>query len=410
MANTLLTIAMITNEALFVLRNNLTAAKRVNRQYDDKFGVDGAKIGTSLNIRKPPQFTVTSGPGLAVQDITESQVALVLSNQEHVDFTFTTADLLLSIDMFAERILEPAIAALANRIDYDVLQNYKNIFNLVGTPGTTPNTFLTYANAGAKLSNSAAPVDGRRSILINPTFEATIVDALKGLFQSATQIKEQYEKGQMGLAIGFEWFMDQNTPTHTIGALGGTPAVNGASQTGSSLVTNGWTAAVGPRLNYGDVIQIAGVYSVNPQSKQSTGVLQDFTVTAPVSSDVSGNATLGISPPITVTGPSQTVTASPAAGALISVFGTAAAGQATLGGSNSPQGLAIHRDCITLATADLPLPRGVHAAYRMADTDLGISLRVVQAYDINTDKMPCRIDVLYGTTTLRGELGCRIAG
>jgi hypothetical protein len=387
---------MITNEALFVLRNNLTFTKRVNRSYDSSFGTDGAKIGTVLNIRKPPRFVVTSGPGLSIQDITETSVPLPLQSQEHVDFTFTTADRLLSIDDFSERLLEPAIAAVANKMDYDGNQQYVNVANTVGTVGMTPNTALIYLTAASVLSNNATPMDGRRSVVMNPTFEATIVDALKGLFQSATQIKEQYEKGQMAIGLGFEWYMDQNAGVQTIGALGGTPAVNGGGQTGTSLVLNGWTAAAAQRLNQGDILQIGsgstGVYGVNPQARTSTGRLQDFVVTAPASSDGAGNMTVNIWPPITPGGQFQTVTTSPATGALVTVYSTAAAGQSAIANTQTPVALAFHRDAFTMATADLPLPTGgVVAAFRAADKSLGI-------------------DVLYGWATMRGEMACRVQG
>lgn len=405
---------MITNEALFVLRNNLTFTKRINRQFDASFGVDGAKIGTVLNIRKPARFIVTDGPGLQIQDITESSVPLALTSQEHVAFTFTTADRLLSIDDFSDRLLQPAIAAIANKIDYDGLQLYKDVSNTVGTVGSTPATALVYLQAGAVLSNAGTPMDGRRSSVINPTFEATLVDALKGLFQSATQIKEQYEKGQMGMALGFEWYMDQNSAVHTIGLLGGTPLVNGAGQTGTSLVTDGWTAST-LILNRGDVIQLGtgatGVYAVNPQSRASTGRLQDFVVTADVTSDGSGNATIPLGTAITPAGQFQTTNTTAADNTAIYVFNTAQAGQSAISATQTPVGLTFHRDAFTLATADLPLPTGgVVAAFRASDPDLGISLRVVQAYDINTDKMPLRIDVLYGWSTMRNEMACRVQG
>lgn len=377
--------------------------------------MDGAKIGTVLNIRKPARFVVTNGPGLSVQDITETQVPLALTSQEHVDFTFTTADRLLSIDDFSERLLEPAIAAIANKMDYDGLQQYVNVGNTVGTVGTTPNSASIYLTAGAVLSNNATPMDGRRSCVINPIFEATIVDALKGLFQSSTQIKEQYEKGQMGIALGFEWYMDQNCGVQTIGALGGTPAINGGGQTGTTLNINGVSNNITNYFNAGDVIQIGsgstGVFNVNPQNRTSTGRLQDFTVLSNASSNGSGQVSVNIFPAITPVGQNQTVNTSPANAALVTVFSTAAAGQAAIASTQSPVGMTFHRDAFSVATADLPLPTGgVVAAFRAVDKSLGISLRVVQAYDINTDKMPVRIDVLYGWTTLRGEMACRVQG
>lgn len=403
--NTLLTISMITKEALRILENNLAFTRRVNRQYDDKFAVEGAKIGYVVNARKPVRYVVTTGQALQIQDATETQVPVTLTTQDHVDFQFSSADLALSVDMFKDRFLQPAVSALANKIDYAGLQLYSQVSNLVGTPGTTPNALLTYLLAGVALDNSAAPQDEERHLVVTPKMQAYIVDALKGLFQQSTAIAQQYIKGQMGTAAGFNWAMDQNCPTHTVGPLGGTPLVNGAGQTGSSLITDGWTASAANRLKKGDVFTIGtgatGVYGVNPQSRQSTGDLAQFVVTADVASDGSGNATIPISPAIITSGAYQTVTGAPADNAAITVVGAA--------NTATPQGMAFHRDAFTLVTADLPLPRGVDMGARVADKQLGISLRIVRAYDITSDQWPTRIDVLYGWASLRSELACRVA-
>lgn len=398
--NTLLTISMITKEALRILENNLAFTKRVNRQYDDKFAIEGAKIGYVVNARKPVRYVVTTGQALSIQDATETQVPVTLTTQDHVDFQFSSADLALSVDDFKDRFLQPAVSALANKIDYAGLSLYNQVSNAVGTPGTVPNALLTYLLAGVALDNNAAPQDDNRHVVITPKMQAYIVDALKGLFQQASAIAQQYVKGTMGVSSGFSWAMDQNCPTHTIGALGGTPLVNGAAQTGSSLITNGWTAAAANRLKLGDIFTLAGVFGINPQSRQSTGDLQQFVCTADVASDGSGNATIPIYPPITTSGAYQTVSAAPASGAALTVFGAAT--------TATPQGMAFHRDAFTLVTADLPVPKGVDMGSRVSDKQLGVSLRIVRAYDINTDQWPCRIDVLYGWASLRPELACRI--
>jgi len=401
MSNTLLTISMITKEALRILENNLAFTRRINRQYDDKFAVEGAKIGYVVNARKPVRYTVTTGAALSIQDATETQVPVTLSTQDHVDFSFSSADLLLSVDDFKNRFLLPAVSALANKIDNEGLKLYREIAQQVGTPGTTPNALLTYLLAGVALDNQAAPMDGQRSIVLTPKMQAYIVDALKGLFQQSSAIATQYAKGTMGTAAGFEWAMDQNCPTHTIGAHGGTPLTDGAGQTGAALVTNGWTDST-LVLKRGDVFTIAAVYEVNPQSRQSTGDLQKFVATADVTSAAGGGAaTIPISPAIITSGAFQTVTASPANDAAIVVSGAASLVH--------PLGMAFHRDAFTLVCADLPVPRGVDMGSRVSDKQLGISLRVVRQYDINTDAWPCRIDVLYGWATLRPELACRIA-
>lgn len=393
---------MITKESLRILKNNLVFAKGVNRQYDDSFANKGAKIGSVINIRKPVRFTVTDGPALNLQDVTDQSIALTLDQQKHVGFQFSSKDMTLSMDEFAGRYLNPAIAALANKIDFDGLTQYKNVYNLVGTPATTPATALVYLQAGQKMDEFAAPRDGNRYICVNPAAQATTVDGLKGLFQSGDKIASQYEMGTMGQSFGFTFKMDQNINSQTVGPLGGTPLVNGASQTGSTLATKGWTSAAASRLKKGDVFTVAGVNAVNPQTRVSTGSLQQFVVTADFSSDVSGNGSVSISPALTPSGAYQTVDASPADSAAITVVGNANTAYA--------QNVAFHKDAFVLGMADLDLPGGVEMAARASDPDSGISLRIVRAYDINSDNHPCRIDVLYGWQTVYPELACRITG
>lgn len=400
MANTLLTISMITREALRVLENNLTFTKLINRQYDDRFGVEGAKIGTTLNVRKPPRYIGRVGQALQIENSTETSVPVTLNTQRGVDIQFSSQDLALSIDDFSDRFIKPAIASIANAIDADGMAQITNIWNAVGTPGTVPNSLLTYLNAGVLLSNNAAPLDGERYVVVSAQMQATLVNALSGLFHAATQISEQYRKGEMGETAGFEFYMDQNVNSFTVGPQGGTPLVDGANQTGSTLVTKGWTGAAASRLNVGDIFTIAGVMAVNPQSRQSTAALQQFVVTAAFSSDGSGNGSISIAPPITPAGSFQTTDSSPADSSAITVLGAA--------NTVSPQGMAFHRDWITLACADLPLPGGVDMAARVADRQLGMSVRLVRAYNISTDQFPCRLDILYGWAPLRPEIACRV--
>jgi hypothetical protein len=400
MANTLLTIAMITREALRVLVNNLVFTKQINQEYDDQFGKTGAKIGNVLNIRKPPRFVRTDGQGLQLQDVTETSVPLVLTTQAQRAFTFSSSDFALSIDDFSERYIKPAVASMANQVDFDGLGLAAQVAQAVGTPGTVPNQLLTYLQAQQKLNESAAPDDDDRAIVMNPAMQATIIDSLKGLFQSSERISEQYKRGKMGETIGANWYMDQNVRSQTIGAQGGTPLVNAANQTGLSITTSGWTASI-TVLGVGDIVTFAGVNAVNPQSFQDTGSLKQFVITAPVVSNGSGVATLNISPALTTSGPFQTVTVSPANNAVVTVFGA--------GGVVSPQGLCFHRDFATMACADLPLWGGVDMAERVSDKELGLSIRLIRAYDINQDRCPTRLDFLYGWAVLYQELACRIA-
>lgn len=408
MANTLLTIGMITNETLVVLENMLTFTRKVNREYDSQFGKAGAKIGDTLNIRKPVRYVGRRTPTLNVEGTVESSVPLTLTTQYGTDMSFTSAELKLSMDDFSERVIKPAVANIANMIDYDGLQQYLNVYQAVGTPGTTPTTLLTYLNAGVKLDNAAAPM-GDRCIVVNPQAQATIVNALTTIFNPTKQISDQYLKGSMGTAAGFDWYMDQNVGVQTVGTYAGTPLTNYPTtafvQGANTLVTDGWTATT-TTLNVGDVFTIAGVNKVNPQNRQSTGDLHQFVVTTKTTTDGSGNSTISFSPAIN--GPvggnpvyNQNVDALPANNAAITVFGAST--------TVTPQNLAFCKDAFTFATVMLPSMPGVENGTATSEK-LGMSIRLVRGTDLVNDRAISRLDLLGGWATIRPELACRVAG
>ena len=405
MSNNLLTISMITNEALMVLENELTFSSEVDRNYDDQFAVTGAKIGATLNVRRPGRFIGTTGPALNVEDFNETSVPVTLSTQFHVDTQFTSQDLALSLDMFSDRILKPAVAAVANKIDYDGLTMAKlNTANIVGTPGTPPTSLLTYLTAAAYLDSEGAPRDGRRSCIVEPFTGATIVDSLKGLFVPNDRIGAQYEKGLMGRdSAGMNWKMDQNVSAQTFGSYAGTATINTSTDTG--ILTSGWAQYSVLTLtksgtftpNVGDTFTIANVYAVNPQNRQAYGSnkLRNFVVKA-----ISGNS-VTVSPAVISAGQFQNVSITSAGASAVTPYNQA--------GAVSPQNIIMHKNAFCLATADLELPDGVHFAGRASDKDLGLSLRVIRQYTINNDSIPTRVDVLYGWAPLYPELACRVA-
>lgn len=419
MANSILTINLITREALRVLENNLSFTRHVNRQFDEYYGKSGAKIGTTLNIRKPARFQGRNGPTQNIENFAETSVPLTLSNQWGADVQFSSVDLALNLDDFSDRVLKPIMANVANQIDSAGLNLLSQVANFAGVPGTTPNSLSTFLQAGARLNINSAPRDGLRAAVIDPFAEASMVDSLKGLFQSSTEIERQYEEGTMGMAAGFNWSMDQNVQSNTTGAYGsGAITVSGANQTGSTLTITGLPLTQTNALVVGDRFTIAGVFAVNQQSQTNAGsgtngaksqfnVLQQFVVTANANSNGSGVATVSIFPAITpasVSVSTQTVSASPANGAAVTINAGAAAGTAYL------QNAAFHRDAFCLATADLPLVGGVDMCARASDPRLGISIRIVRQYNITNDVLPVRIDVLGGWTVLRPELGCVVYG
>ncbi len=392
--NSLLTPAIITKETLVILENNLVAAAKVNRQFENQF----VKIGTTLTVRKPNRFTVTNGPGLQIQNITEPSTSITISNQQHVDFQFTSQDLTLTIEDFSERYLKPAAAALANSLDYGVITNFNQVPNVVGTPGTVPNAFSFLAAVGQRMDEGGVPQDGR-TLILGPAAYWGLANGLITLY--VRSVAEPALKGFLANIANFSIFEDQNIQSQTTGAFAGTGVVNGAGQTGSQIVTNGWTASITGLFNVGDVIAFAGVNAINPQSRQSTGSLQNFVVTATANSDSSGNATISVYPAITTSGAYQTVSGSPANLALVSARPAGAAASTAYA-----QNLAFVKDAFGLVTVPLEIPQGVDFAAR--EMFKGISMCIIRAFDINNYVFPCRVDILWGSAVYYAELAVRL--
>ncbi len=421
--DTILTISMITNESLMVLENELTFTSQVLRTYDESFGVDGAKIGDTLNVRRPPRFVGTSGPNLNVEDYYQSSVPVVVGDvtkygdQFHVDTAFTTKDLRLSLGAFSENVIKPSVAAVANRVDYIGLQMAKNsTANIVGTYGTPPTSLLTYLTAGAYLDAEAAPRDGSRAVVIEPFTGATIVDSLKGLFMPDAAISQQYRKGLMGRdSAGMNWKMDQNVNTQTTGSWAASSASTMTVNTTSIGIATGWaqttslTLTVGATmtLKKGDIISIANVFPVNPQNRQIYGTrTRPFVVQSDLTITGSSTGTLTVAPAIITAGQFQNVSiTSTSATATVTPYSIGVSGT----GNTSPQNILFHKNAYTCAMADLELPAGVVFAGRAASKEAGISIRVVRQYTINNDQIPARFDVLFGWAPLYQELACRVA-
>lgn len=412
MADNLITSSIITAETLRILHNESAFLGNVNREYNDQFAKSGAKAGATVNVRRPVQYTVRSGATANFQDVNETTVPITIQPEFGIDWDFTDFDLTLSVDKFSERYLQPAGKRLATELDVRIAALYKQVYNFTGTPATTPTTALAALNAGVYLDNNACARDNQRTMAMTPLATAYMVDGLKGLFNDQSTVGKQYRSGQMGNALGMDFQMSQNLPTHTVGPLGGTPLVNGPNQgiinsgatdnpyaATTSLLTKGWTAAAALRLRAGDVFTIGGVFSVNPENKQSTGLLQQFVVTADFSSDASGNGSVVISPAIIAGGAYQNVTARPGDSAPITVLtGTANTGYG--------QNMLFHKDAFTLVTVDMDLPRGMDMSERMVSN--GVSLRFVRGFDITNNKRLCRFDILAGFAALRPEWACRL--
>ena len=427
--NSILTDAKITKEAMAILHNSLSFVKGVDRQYSKEFGNTGAKIGATVNVRKPNRYYTQQGPAIIPQGQSESSTPLTLNRQWVIPMAFSTAELTLSIDEFSKRYIQPAISKLASDIDLDcasaaITGKYRDgvtcpgagpVNFTVGTPGTTPGTaggsasgLLQYnapqifLNAGLIMDNNAAPRDKQRTCALNPAAHAQSVGSLSGLFNPQGVIADQYRNGLLGDALGFNFTMDQNMPTFTSGtatSIGNITLTNNTATCSTSVSTG--------TVKAGTTFTVAGYYAVNPENQQATGVLQQFVFTSDY--DFSSTTTgLAISPTPVLSGTGvATGNCWTSTGAVLG----AVAGVLTSGGTAStayPVSLAYHQSAFTLGTADLELPGGVDFAKR--ETMDGISMRLVRQYDINSDFIVCRIDVLGGFSTLRPELAVRITG
>lgn len=391
---------MITKKAVMIFTNTNQLLKRINRQYDNQYANEGEKIGSVLRIRLPNDYTVSTGPAFQPQDTAETQVLLTMATQNHVDVSFSSADLLLSLDDFAERILLPAMNALAGKIAVLLMQQVGEAgcnltANVDANNDVIAPTQRTFLRARAALYNSSAP-NVKHDTLMQPDAMADTVASLAGLLNDKTAISRQYMEGTMYDALGSLWMEDQSVINHTTGSFtAGT--VNGATQTGTVLTTNAITGT----LNVGDIITIAGVNGVNYVQKATTGKLRQFVVTVAA---LNAATTLNIFPAIIPSAGGsdvqyQTVVNSPANGAAISLVLNP-----NITYSNN---LRYAPEAFTMATGDLPMPNDVKTARHVYDN---VSMRYVQQYIIGSDQSGRRMDTLWGAVSTRPAWITKVPG
>lgn len=411
MANTYLTPLEITRESLMVLHQKCNFIGNVNRQYDDRFAVDGAKIGTQLNIRMPSRYTVRSGAAASTQDHVERSTPLYVSSQVGIDVSWSSVDLTMSMDDFRERHIEPAMAQLAAHIENAALSDaYKLVNNYVGTTSTQLN-YKRFRSAGAELTKELAP-SSQRSAILTPDSIVEFGDDVKGLFQDSGQIAKQYKEGMMGRTGGFDVYENTLVPSHTRGSLAGSPVTNGTAL-GTATTANAWVsqtalsvdgATSGTTLKAGDVITLSGVYRVHPESKANTGELQKFVVQSDVTLTTAATAyTVTVKPGLiygtgnafqncVLSGVSDTD------GLTVTAFGVAS--------TTYDQDLFFHRDAFVFATADL-IDVSTMGAWGARENYEGISMRLAKQWSASTDAVTTRFDILYGFAGLYPELAVR---
>lgn len=392
MANSILTPTAVTREALRILHQKLNFVGSIDRQYDDSFAKSGAKIGTTLKIREPNQYTVRTGKTIDVQDTAETSQTLTVATQKGIDMNFSSVDLTMSLDDFSKRILDPAMAVLAANIEYDAMSMYKDIYNSVWDSAGDL-TYNDVLDGRTLIQNGLAPMTARCANL-NSADMADVVKDTKTLFNDQAQLSKQYLEGYVGKAGGFDFMENTMWPGHTTGSEDAAYVVNTSTGITSGTATITTTAGSGT-LSQGDVFTVAGVYSVHPETKVSTGNLQQFVATAAIT----GTGAWDVSPTPITSGAKQNITiVSAGAGKAVVVAGTASTAHRT--------SLVYQKEAFTFVTADLMMPSGVDFARR--EVLDGVSMRIVRDYDINNDMFPCRIDVLYGYKTLRPQFAARL--
>jgi len=416
MANSFVTPTKVMREVADELLNNIRFGSNVNRSYDSQYSDSYGKVGDTVKARLPQRFRPVKGAAFQSQPTNDQTVDITLTDQAQVGMEFSTRSLTLEIDDYKRRYIMPAVHALANVVDTDGFDRmYLKVAKCVGAPGTTPGSTgtlpyaanNTYSSARVKLEEIGVPVSEAVAML-SPDMHMYLASANTTVFNPSAAVGKFFKTGMFsGEALGIgSWFSTQNIPIHTTGALGGTPLVNDTVAEGAtSVITDAWTSAAATRLLAGDVIQFAGCYELNPVSFKSTGRLKDFVVTADAASDSSGNLTVSVSPAMRSTGNQANCSALPANNAAITIFGHAS----TYANKVSPQGLVYHPDAFALVFADLEKPEGLWVSERLSNKELGISIRFLKDYSIDTDQSPARLDILYGWAAIRQELACRVA-
>lgn len=396
MSNSFLTISQITRKAALTLHQKLNFIGNMNRGYDEAYAQTGAKIGDTLRIRLPNEYVVRTGITMDSKDVAEQKVDLQVNNVKGVDLNFTSQELALSLDDFNDRIIEPAMSVLATNIESDVYQNlYKKVYNLVD--GDAAAFAFTHTSSARQILTENLAPSSKRYAILSPAHTTKFLNDTKGYNNPDGAISEQFREGRLVRIQGMDFFENTVFADHLTGTAPKTTTytVNGAvTANGSTSVTVATGTAT---FKAGDVFTVADCFRVHPETKVSTGQLQQFVVTA----DYAGGAgSLSFSPAIYTTTGRQNVTAA-GMGNGKAIVKVGAGASEYLNGS-----LAFYRDAFAFATADLPLPDGTDKASR-AVVD-GISVSLVRDFTISDRSFPCRLDVLYGYQAVRPQLATRI--
>lgn len=412
MSNSIRTSDEILKEALFQLTNELVLAPMVNRDFEAKF--EGApKKGSTIRLARPIKGQVRTGKTQVIQDTEEGNTSLAVATQIGADLDMSSVDMTLSIDKFGERYLKPQMIQLANQIDLAIhAELYQHCPNWVGSPGNNINAFSDYALGPQRLDELSVPHSKDWMGVLSPADYWGAVGSQTSLSGDAP-VRSALQKSNLGRFANTDTYMTQNVKAHTVGTWGTTPTTTSGitqSATYSSVMTSTYLSqsltVTGLHLSTGtvkkgDVFTISGVYAVNSVTGDALDFLRQFThVGDDATADASGAATLTISPAIITAGPYKTCSAAALTAATITYKGTA--------GSSYRQNLVMHPDAVTLAVPALFKPPG--AVKCSVQTHEGISMRLIEGYDITNDDALWRFDILFGVLAHQPWLATRLSG
>ena len=384
MANSFVTMQDIADQAALRLRDNEVMSALVSRNYDNVF----SDKGDTVQIKVPNTFTAQAfSTTVTIQDIAEGKRLLTLNTIQDVSVDISSKEKTLNINDLSEQVINPAMEALAAKIDTDILTMYKYVPYFTGTSGTTPDALEDFANAGKVLNNNNAPVNAMKSGVWDADAIAKfqILDALASSNRSGTT--ETLRSGELGTVYRIDNYLDQNIPTHTAGAYSALADVTGAITAANNSVEAATnipyspivlTSAAGSStavLVKGDILTMGG---------------QQYTVIENTVAAISGVVTAKCYPASSVNVASTAVAfADVSAGAHVS-------------------NLVFHPKAFVFANR--PMSADIAGAEAAVANFEGISVRVTRGYNMDDKKETWSFDVLYGILALQPELAVRVLG
>ena len=376
MGNEFLSVKNIARTALPRLIENLVFPNLIYKDFSNDFE---AGKGATVQVRKPVVLTASefdAASGTSAQDVVEESVEVTLDKLATVDVEFSAIQRATNVDDLTRLFLEPAMIALAEKINSDGLGLYKDIKATVGTAGTTPDGLDDFANAAEVLDNNKVPTALRHGVW-NAAAMAKFRQIGDIVNAEKSGTNEALRRGSIGNIFGIDNYMAQGVKTSSGTTLeaGGTGATGVKVKTAVTadddivLVSNASAnATLTGAVKAGDIVTIGGKnYIVKTDATAASNELA-----------------------ITLT-------------ENITVAANAAATVITENANN----LVFHESAFAFVTRPLAAPAGVESYTTSYN---GISLRVTRGYDMKYKKEMLSMDVLYGYKTMYPEMAVRVLG